>query len=198
MYEYFSGGMGWSEPGWVDQRTRFICSGTPTGARASRQICFVDNDPLEQATAQRAGCTPAHRPWFAGRTITECRTEPGNNPGHLWCCGEAAPRPVPTTPEQRARATELILAEQRARDEGTLPAAPTSSEPIKEPMIDPGQTGPVSQQITVTATMAKLQQNSVWIFAALALGTGGYMAYRYFTRPRVRSMRRTAALAGVR
>jgi hypothetical protein len=92
----------------------------------------------------------------------------------------------------------LILAEQRARDEGTLPAAPTSSEPIKEPMIDPGQTGPVSQQITVTATMAKLQQNSVWIFAALALGTGGYMAYRYFTRPRVRSMRRTAALAGVR
>lgn len=199
MYEYFSGGMGWSEIPRI---------GAPQGGShkfglcsdwsKNRQVCFIDNDPLEQATAERAGCVQSRRPWYQPSDVTECRTRPGNNPGHVWCCPENAPRPVPTTPEQRARATELVVAEQQAEDQGTLPVAPTSSEPIKEPMIDPGQTGPVSQQVTMTATLTKLRQNSAWIVAALALGTGGYLAYRYFTRPRVRSMRRTAALAGVR
>lgn len=199
MYEYFAGGLGWSElTSFWDQRTRFICSGTPTGARTSRQICFIDNDPLEQETARRAGCTQARRPWFASSTITECRTDPGGNPGHLWCCPENAPRPVPTTADQRARATELIVAEQQARAEGRLPEVTTTTDPAKAPPIEPGQTGPISQQITVAATLAKLQNNPEWIVAVLALGAGGYLAFRYFTRPKVRSPRRTAVLARVR
>ena len=199
-----AGGLGWSELNSLNPlssswpRTRFICGGTPTGARASRQICFIDNDPLEQATAQRAGCTQSHKPWFASSTVTECRTDPGNNPGHIWCCPEGAPRPVPTTADQRARATELIVAEQQAQAGGRLPDTTAATDPAKAPPIEPGQTEPISQQVTATAMLTKLQQNPAWVVAVLALGAGGYLAFRYFTRPKVRSPRRTTALARVR
>lgn len=184
------GGLGWSELGFWQQKSRFVCSGSPTGARASRQICFIDNDPLEQATAERSGCTRSHRPWFGGENITECRTAaPGNNPGHVWCCPANSPQPIPTTPEQRARDTELMLAEQRAAQEGRLPSTNAPAEVEKEPTIEIGRTQPVAQQETVASTLTKLGRNPGWIAAVAALGVGGYLAYRYFVRPAVRRMR---------
>ena len=202
MYEYFSGGMGWSELPWfgapqVGAHRFGLCSDRDK----NRQICFIDSDPLEQATAERAGCVQARRPWYQSSDVTECRTRPGNNPGHIWCCSESAPRPVPTTPEQRARATELLLAEQQARDEGRLPTTSPEDED-KAPIIETGRSEPVSTQETYDISLAKFQRDPapvlVAVAAVLALGVGGYVAYRYFARPRVRSMRRTAALAGVR
>ena len=192
MYEYFSGGLGWTElsPWAVTGPTaRFgVCS----GANVSRQICFIDNDPLEQATAQRAGCVQGRRPWYGPSTITECRTE-NDNPGHVWCCPENAPRPITTTPEQRARATELIVAEQQARDEGRLPTTAPADE-AKGPTIEPGRAEPVSTQETYDISLAKFQRDPapvlVTVAAVLALGVGGYAAFRYFTRPRI--SRRTA------
>jgi hypothetical protein len=195
-----AGGLGWSElPTFVLDQEHGSSIGVCLGGQNKRQICFVDNDPLEQATAQRAGCTQAHRPWFQTSTATECRTaHPANNPGHIWCCPENAPRAVPTTPEQRARATELIIAEQQARDEGRLPTT-TPEDTSKAPTIEPGRTEPVSTQETYNISLEKFQQNPAPVLAVvaavLALGTGGYLAFRYFTRPRTR---RSTALARAR
>jgi len=193
-----AGGLGWSEMPFWSIPGRGLKIGVCSGESVSRQICFIDNDPLEQATAERAGCVMSHRPWWQPSNITECHTDPGGNAGHIWCCPDNAPRPVPTTPEQRARATELIVAEQQAQDEGRLPDATATTDPAKAPPINPGQTGPISQQESVTTTLAKLQQNPALVIAVLALGAGGYLAFRYFTHSRAHRVRRASALARVR
>lgn len=204
MYEYFAGGLGWSELSWfppISQPDEVKKVGICSETDFSRQLCFIDNDPLEQATAERAGCVQAHRQWYHRSGVTECRTVPGGNPGHIWCCPENAPRPIPTTPDQRARATELIVAEQQARDEGRLTTT-TSADTAKAPTIEPGQTEPVSTQETYNISLEKFQQDPkpvlVVVAAVLALGAGGYLAFRYFTRLRSRRVRRAAALARVR
>jgi hypothetical protein len=180
-----SGGLGWSELGFMDRRASIICEGSP-----SRQICFIDNDPLEQSTAERAGCVRSRRPtrapwsWIAGETITECLTDPGGNRGHIWCCPDNAPQPITTTPEQRARDTELLLAEQRAAQEGRLPSTTAPSEVEKEPTIEVGRTQPMTQQETLTSVLAKVAQNPGWIVAVAVVGLGGYLAFRYFLHGR--------------
>lgn len=189
-------GLGWSELSFWSLQGTPTRIGVCSGENVSRQICFIDNDPVEQATAERSGCVRAHRPWISGSHATECRTaSPGNNPGHIWCCPENAPQPIPTTADQRARDAELLLAEQQAAQEGRLPSTNAPAEVEKEPTIEVGLTQPLTQQETMTSTLTKLGQNPGWLVAVAALGVGGYLAFRYFMRLRVR---KTAALARVR
>lgn len=173
------------------------CSEAPD-RQDSRMLCFVDNDILDQTTAERAGCVRAHRhTWLsfgAPREIT-CETESGNA-GHVWCCPRGAVRDMPMTQAERERATELLLAEQRAREEGRLPEA-TTADVAKEPTIERGRTEEISPQETIASTFSKVIANPAWIAAALAIGGAAYIGYRYYfikQRPR----RRSVALAGVR
>jgi hypothetical protein len=192
-----AGGLGWSEVPWLGVPGTSHRIGVCGGERVSRQVCFVDNDPLEQATAERSGCVRSHRPWYQSASVTECRTIPAGNPGHIWCCPDNAPQPIPTTPEQRARDTELLLAEQQAAQEGRLTQTSAPTEIQKEPTIEIGRTQPVTQQETLSSTLSKIGRNPAWIVAAAVLGVGGYLGYRYFAHARPRA-RRTAALARVR
>jgi hypothetical protein len=199
-------GMGWSEIPWLGLPGQSHKIGVCSGERVSRQICFVDNDTLEQATAERSGCVRAHRPWYQPSSINECRTTPAGNRGHVWCCPDNSPQPIPTTPEQRARDTELMLAEQQAAQEGRLPQTGTQSEPQKILPVDAetptGLTQPVTQQETLLFTSTKLDRlvrNPGLIAAVAALGVGGYLAFRYFTHKHARPRtRRAAVLARVR
>lgn len=190
-----AGGLGWSEIpffglSYLDIRRAGHRFGACEDAAVSRQVCFVDNDPLDQTTAQRSGCVRARRAWYQPSNIAECRTAPpGNNLGHVWCCPANAPQPIPTTPEQRARDTELLLAEQQAAQEGRLPSTGAPTEVEKEPTIEVGRTQPVTQQETAASMLTKLGRNPGWIVAAVTLGVGGYLAYRYFSRSSARRMR---------
>ncbi len=197
-------GLGWSEMPFWSIPGRGLKVGVCSGENVSRQICFIDNDPVEQATAERAGCVRSHRPWWQPSNVTECRTAPANNPGHIWCCPDNAPQPIPTTPEQRARDTELLLAEQQAAQEGRLPQSSSQTDVQKTGPVDAetptGMTQPVTQQETLLFASAKLDRlirNPGLIAAVAALGVGGYLAFRYFTHARPR-VRRTAALARMR
>ena len=193
-----AGGLGWSElTFWGAPQVSAVRLGICGGTGKSRQVCFIDNDPLEQATAERSGCVRSHRPWYQPSTITACRTQPTNNQGHIWCCPDNAPQPIPTTSEQRARDTELLIAEQQAELEGRLPQTNAPAEIAKEPTIETGRTSPLSQQELFSSTVSKIGRNPGWIVATVAVGVGGFLAYWYFTHARPR-VRRTAALARMR
>lgn len=153
------------------------CAGTPGGFE-SRMLCFVDNDILDQTTAERAGCVRAHRhAWFnigAPREIT-CETENGNA-GHVWCCPSGAVRDMPMTQAERERATTLLLAEQQAREENRLPEIAKTVEPTER--VEPGPQQQFQSFIT------KLRAKPEIIVAVMALGAGAFMAYSYYYRSR--------------
>jgi len=199
MYEYTKRGIGMTREvsglGYSDY-TRWgnidWCMRSPSRAD-SRMLCFVDNDVLDQTTAERAGCTRANkRTWFNFgplRDIT-CETN-SDNSGHVWCCPPGAVRDMPMTQAERDRATELLLAEQRAREEGRLPGTAPADE-AKGPTITIGESTPIAAQETIGSTISKITSNPLWIVAAVAMGFGTFMGYKYYTKSKQTHSRRMA------
>lgn len=73
--------------GWSDMERWLVGGQTPCSEiRGGHKVCFVSDDPVEQACAREVRCL---------RLPESCETEPAGNPGGVWCCPSGAPSTEP-------------------------------------------------------------------------------------------------------